>query len=269
MIESTGPDTEILLVNNHPPYYDVDNYLKGFSHPRVKVLDSGRNLSHILGTQFAEKFAQGDYLVRMDDDAVVPRNNWIEVMFKALNQFPDLAYIGLPPHGTPLPSVNRVITPAFTIVYVDFVLFTCVMFNRNMWKAHFILQPQGIYGYDDVYSAQIATQSGFKIAYLVSHPCEHLARASGNDPLYGAWKILYVTRATSVDFPAWGKRVKRITPQEEEYLRIWGFSPEQILEIKNLIAKKQRDSNTQKFSIPGSKTQVFSTRKSTNQVFHR
>lgn len=244
VIQSTDEQTELLLVNNHPPYPEVSLYLKNFRHPRVKVLDFGKNLSHILGTQYAEKQAQGDYLVRMDDDAVVPANDWILKMYEALNQFPELSYIGLPFRDIPLSGLNRLSKPGFTIEYSDMVLFTCVMFKRDIWRAHFVIPTQGIYGNDDVYSAQKAKELGFKVAYLVSHPCEHLARTPGSDPLYGVWKLFYALKKTYMDFPIWRRTVRRITPKEEEHMRGFGYSTKQIQEIKNLVTKNQNRFNS-------------------------
>jgi glycosyltransferase involved in cell wall biosynthesis len=237
VLQSTDNQTELLLVNNHPPYPEVSAYLKSFRHPRVKVLDFGRNLSHILGTQYAEKQAQGEYLVRMDDDAVVPRNNWIYAMCEALQRSPELAYVGLPFAKIPLSGMNRVSTPNFTIEYADTVLFTCVMFKRDVWRAHFVIPTQGIYGNDDNYSAQKAKELGLKLAYLVSHPCEHLERSSESDPLYGAWKLFYAFKSTQADFPVWRRSVSRITATEEQLMRGFGYSPGQIQEIRHLLSK--------------------------------
>jgi glycosyltransferase involved in cell wall biosynthesis len=237
VIESTDSDTEILLVNNHPPYQNVQTYLKGSIHPRVKILDPGKNLSHILGTQFAEKFAGGDYLVRMDDDAVLHKNNWIKAMSQALNQFSDLAYVGLPWPGISLTGVNRISTPEFTLEYADMVLFTCVMFQRSIWRSYFIIPQQGIYGNDDSYSAQKANQLGLKKAYLISHPCEHLGRTSECDPLYGAWKVFYAMNSTNADFGTWRNSISQINSQEENLLRQFGYPQDQIEQIKMIFSQ--------------------------------
>jgi Glycosyl transferase family 2. len=237
VIGSTDFDAEILIVNNHPPYQNVQTYLKGRIHPRVKIFDPGRNLSHILGTQFAEKFAAGDYLVRLDDDAVLPKNNWIQAMSQALNQFPDLAYVGLPWPGIPLTGVNRISTAEFTLEYADMVLFTCVMFKRSIWQSYFVIPQQGIYGNDDSYSAQKAHQIGLKIAYLVSHPCEHLGRTPECDPLYGAWKVFYAMNITTSDFETWRNSISQINPQEENLLRQFGYPQEQIEQIKTISSR--------------------------------
>ncbi len=237
VIESTDSDTEILLVNNHPPYPEVQTYLKGYIHQRVKILDPGKNLSHILGTQFAEKFAGGEYLVRMDDDAVLPKNNWINAMSQALNRFSDLAYVGLPWPGVLLTGNDRINTPEFTLEYADVVLFTCVMFRRSIWRSYFVIPQQGIYGNDDTYSAQKANQLGLKKAYLVSHCCEHLGRTPECDPLYGAWKVFYAMNSTNLGFEAWRNLISQINLQEENLLRQFGYPQDQIEQIKTVLSK--------------------------------
>lgn len=235
VLTTTDNEAEILLVNNHPPYPDVVAYLKGYSHPRVKVLDPGKNLSHILGTQYAEQYASGRYLIRMDDDAIVPNNNWIYAMRQALKHFPDLAFIGLPPQGFSLPGVNRVTAGDLVIEYHDFVLFTCVMFKRDLWKAHFIMPPQGVYGYDDGYASQKAMELGLKKAYLVSHPCLHLGRTKECDPLYGAWKLFYAIKRTDQDFAAWRKTISKLNEDDEKLMKDFGYPADQIAEIKKII----------------------------------
>lgn len=237
VVESTDSDTEILLVNNHPPYPEVQSYLKGYIHQRVKILDPGKNLSHILGTQFAEKFAGGEYLIRMDDDAVLPKNNWIHAMSQALNRFSDLAYVGLPWPGVPLTGNDRINTPEFTLEYADVVLFTCVMFRRSIWRSYFVIPQQGIYGNDDTYSAQKANQLGLKKAYLISHPCEHLGRTPECDPLYGAWKVFYAMNITNLNFEPWRNSMGKISLQEENLLRQFGYPQDQIEQIKTILSK--------------------------------
>lgn len=240
VLESTASNSELLLVNNHPPYQEVMAYLGALRHPRVTVLDPGQNLSHILGTQFAANRARGQYLVRMDDDCVVPNNNWIWALHQALNHFPDLAYIGLPWPGIAINGVGRATAPGIEIEYADFVLFTCVMFTRRLWQAHFILSPQGIYGNDDSRSAQIAARLGLKKGYLVSHPCKHLGRTSECDPLYGAWKLFYHQKITSLDFAVWRSSVTRLTPVEEAALREFGYPDSQIETIKTIFSQPAR-----------------------------
>ena len=240
VIESTDGHSEIILVNNHPPYPEVLAYLSQFHHPRVQILDPGQNLSHVLGTQFAVQHARGQYLIRMDDDCVVPRNNWAAAMAQALNHFRDLAYIGLPWPGIPLSGAQRASAPGITIEYADFVLFTCVMFRRQLWQAHFILPAQGIYGDDDSAAAQKAAALGLRRAYLVSHPCQHIGRTAECDSLYGAWKLLYHRKRTALDFAAWRRNVSEINPEEAALLGNFGYSEPQIEEIKTLIAKLVR-----------------------------
>lgn len=205
-LETTGSNTEIILINNHPPTKQAQEYLKQLHHPRLRILDPGKNLGCNLGFIYGAKQAKGKYLVKLDDDIIVPRNNWIEMMAKALQEVPDLAFVGLTPSDIRKNKVeSRIAKPEYTLECTKMVLFCCVMMKYSNWRKHFQTPAKyGLYGYDDVYCARKAKKLGLRIAYLASHVCQHLRRTNEADPLYRLWKNHYAHREkTRLDYPTW------------------------------------------------------------------
>ena len=56
---------------------------------------TGRNIGNFGEVNYQANHATGEYLIILDDDIIVPNNNWIEVMFQSLTEFPNLAYTAL------------------------------------------------------------------------------------------------------------------------------------------------------------------------------
>ena len=95
VLQTTDDDTEIILINNHPPHKTAMDYLQNLHHPRVIVLDPGRNIGNFEGFNYGALHARGENLIILDDDIIVPNNNWIHVMSQSLADFPNLAYTAL------------------------------------------------------------------------------------------------------------------------------------------------------------------------------
>jgi glycosyltransferase involved in cell wall biosynthesis len=236
-LETTNQETEILLINNHPPYPEAIQYLKSSNHPRVRILDPGRNIGCTFGFQLGAEWAVGEYIVKLDDDTLVPKSNWLEAMSRALTEFPYLAYVALALPIYPLEKCRAVMTPGYTLGFFDdCVLFSCMMIRKSLWKQHFVITDAGLYGGEELYYMQKANQLGLKKAYLLSHIGEHLGRTSKSDPLYGAWKVFYgFVKTTRLDYPEWRKSFS-LGPAEYKILKQIGYPDEQIEEIKILLA---------------------------------
>lgn len=233
-VKTTSEQTEIILVNNHPPYQDVQNYLKRIHHPRVRTVDPGCNLGCTIGFQYGAMRARGEYLVKLDDDTIVPSGqNWIKAMSQALKDFSELAYVGLVVPIYRLGRFPRVVRPLYTLeFYDDLVHFACIMINRTLWRTHFIINDQSLYGGDESFYAQKAAQLGMKKGYLVSHQCIHLARTIGSDPLYGAWKIFYLN-GNHLDFTKW-RQTFTLGPAELTVLKQFQYPADQIMILETL-----------------------------------
>ena len=235
---TTIESSEILLINNHPPYPEVESFLKSMKHPRIKVLDPGRNLGCTLGFQYGAERATGEYLVKLDDDTIVPNTNWIQAMYQALKDFPELAYVGLVVPMYRLGRFRQVVKPRYVLeFYEDKVHFACIMIKRSLWRIHFIIPSQSLYGDDEHFYMEKAKTLGMKKGYLVSHQCEHLARLPESDPLYGAWKIFYLANHTRADFAQWRKTFT-LGESEMRIFKQFNYPEDQIRLIKTILSKE-------------------------------
>lgn len=243
-INSTDSNTEIILVNNHPPYPNAIEYLNNIRHPRVKVLDPMKNIGNASGFNYGAVFAKGEFLVNLDDDIIVPNNNWIEAMAKPFEDFPNLAYVSLMWHGVKVklkqddPEFEQKIIykPDYTIYFDNrYVYFGCVMIKKNIWKKHFAHAVQDdLYGIDGYYQ-QKANSLGMKTAYLLSHVPEHLARTNDSDQLYGAYKVIYAYNVTKEDYYNWRKKKSHFTTYELQALRQFGYNNLEIAKLQKLF----------------------------------
>jgi glycosyltransferase involved in cell wall biosynthesis len=246
-INSTDTNTEIIVVNNHPPYQDVIEYLNNFQHPRVKVLDPRRNIGNAAGFNYGALHAQGEFLVILDDDIIVPNNDWIDAMAKTFDDFPDLAYVSLAWNAFKYPVKNNITQnpefkqkviykPGYTIYFENkFTIFGCVMIKKNIWKRHFVNVVTGdIYGIDGYYQ-QKANALGMKTAYLLSHEPVHLVRTDEADPLYGAYKVIYAFGVSKQDYPSWRLGKSQFTFNEQRALMQWGYNSFEIAKLQNVF----------------------------------
>jgi GT2 family glycosyltransferase len=236
-LRTTAKNTEIILVNNHPPYREVKQFLSALNHPRIKVWDPGRNLGCTTGFQYGASHARGQYVIKLDDDTIVPANNWIEAMFQVLQDYQDLAYVALVVPIYKLGRFAQAVRPQYTFeFYDDIVHFACMMIRRSLWLTHFQIANPLIYGDDESFYHHKAKELGLRKGYLVSHQCEHLARTPNSDPFYGAWKIFYLIGDTRDDCSQW-RQSFRIGDREMEVFRLFNYPKEQIQLLKTLLAQ--------------------------------
>ena len=238
---STDRNSEIILVNNHPPYEDALTFLREFKHPRVRLLDPGRNIGCMPGFQYGAEHAQGEYIVKLDDDVLVPRKNWTAAMYQALQDYPDLAYIALLPallRPTGRPQVRG---NGYKLEFRrSTILFWCMMIKRDLWKNHFFLTDLPLYGVGERDYERKANELGLRKAYLTSHVCTSLGRTEEADPLYGAWKLFYVKKKDQrSDFMTW-KKSFQLGPAEIEIMKRFGYPDQQIEEVRALLAAEQK-----------------------------
>lgn len=237
---STDQSSEIILINNHPPYTDAMTFLHEFKHPRVRILDPGQNIGCMPGFQYGAEHAQGQYLVKLDDDVLVPNKNWTAAMYQALKDFPKLAYVALLPaaiQGHPRQQVKKA---GYTLEFRrSTILFWCMMIDKQLWRKHFYLTDLPLYGVGERHYERKANKLGLKKAYLTSHICTSLGRTEESDPLYGAWKLFYVKKKEArSDFETWKKSFV-LGPAEAEIMRRFGYPEHQIAEVRTLLSAAQ------------------------------
>lgn len=237
--KTASEDSEILLINNHPLYTDVQVYLKKINLPRVKVLDPGKNIGCIPGFQFGAAHATGEYLIKLDDDIIVPKGNWLSAMAHALADFPELAYIALIEPSYRVKIKNRTTRPEYTIEFHDgFVMFGCMMIKKSLWQSNFIIKTDQIYGIGEYQYMLKAKEIGLKKAYLISHVCKHLGRTPAGDPLYGAWKLFFGKRITKLPYEEWRHKFT-FSDADIKIMSQFGYPQDQIHEIQNMLKEVQ------------------------------
>lgn len=239
VLASTADDTEIILVNNHPPFPDVISFLQGRIHPRVRVVDPGCNLGPFDGQQYGRRQARGEYLVHVDDDTIVPSNDWLCAMRNALGDHAQLAYVSLP--WEPAPPTNIKDVPVIkgsnyelAICNVDV---PCTMLSAELWAREFShLQMNRFYFGTRFYYYQRAKKIGRTSGYLISHWVHHLGRTAEADLLYGAWKVLYAKKITRKDYAGW-RQQEGLTKKCIHVLENFGYPPEELLAMQELLKK--------------------------------
>ncbi|MGH0945611.1 glycosyltransferase family 2 protein [Bacillus mycoides] len=239
VIQSTDFDTEIILINNHPPYNEVAQYLANISHPRIIILDPGKNIGNLEGFNYGANYAKGENLIILDDDIIVPNNNWIDNMSRSLDDFPNLGYVSLMAKHSELfifnnneQLKNEIINKKdySILITTDMVIFGCVMLKRDLWERYFSkIKLEIMVLYDiDLYYKMVAEKNGLDTGYIVSHLADHLGRSEESDFAYGVWKVLYVYGLVFEDYGEWRRDKKNITSMEEEVLIKFGYTKEQI-----------------------------------------
>ena len=242
VLTSTGGDSEIILVNNHPPYEEVLTFLQELNHPKVRVLDPGRNLGCMPGFQYGAEHARGEYIVKLDDDVLVPRKNWTAAMYQALQDYPTLAYVALLPAPVRAGGHPQVKRNGYSLEFRrSTILFWCMMINKELWKKHFYLTDLPLYGVGERDYERKANELGLRKAYLISHVCTSLGRTEEANPLYGAWKLFYVKKKDQrSDFLTW-KKTFQLGPAEVEIMKRFGYPDQQIEEVRTLLAAEQQE----------------------------
>ncbi len=241
-LDTTDKKTEILLVNNHPPYQEALSFLKKFKHPRVRVLDPGKNIGCMPGFQFGAERSKGQYIVKLDDDVIVPDKDWIQGMYQALTDYPKLAYVALKPAVIKSERKERSFKRNYSLEFRrETIIFWCMMIKKSLWRSHFVMNNLPLYGVGERFYERKASQMGLKKAYLTSHICTSLGRTKESDPLYGAWKLFYVKmKDKRASFEEW-QRFFTIGDKEAEIMHRFGYPTEQIAEVRDLLIEVQQE----------------------------
>jgi glycosyltransferase involved in cell wall biosynthesis len=239
VLDTSGEETEIILVNNHPPFDDVISFLRGDIHSRVRVVDPGRNLGPFDGQQYGRQRAGGRFLVHVDDDTIVPRSDWLEAMRNALVDHEKLAFVSLfwmtelPADIAQAPVLEG---SNYRLVFWN-VDVPCTMLEGQLWKKEFSNLSMNRYYYGTrFFYHKRAKQLGKRGGYLISHWARHLSRSIDSDLLYGAWKVLYAKRDTDLDYGSWRLKEK-LDAIEVKALLKFGYVQVQLEQLQEAIKK--------------------------------
>lgn len=242
VLSSTGDDAEVILVNNNPPFPEVMSFLREQIHPRVRVVDPGRNLGPFDGQQFGRHQARGRYLVHVDDDVIVPQNDWLQAMKNALSDHEKLAYVSLP--WKPASPTNIKNAPVirgsnYQLVYCN-VDVLCTMMEGELWENEFSSLKMNKYYFGTRFLYYGGAQKiGKTCGYIISHWVNHLGRTVESDLLYGAWKVLYAKKITKNDYTRWREQ-EVLSKESIDVLRAFGYPSEQLSLIEKTFSNKSK-----------------------------
>jgi O-antigen biosynthesis protein len=102
---------EVVILDN-ASVDDTPSYLETFNE-RIKFVHTGKNLGFVGGNNFASKYADGEYLVFLNNDTE-PREGWLEALQKTFEIFPDTGIA-----GAKLIYANNLLQEAGGIIFND------------------------------------------------------------------------------------------------------------------------------------------------------
>ena len=190
--QNTTGNYEHVLVYNYPPDPDVREYI---DQSGATVLDPLENIGCHRGFNFAfvRRDQHFDYVVKLDDDTVVPKN-WNKPMMDVLDQDVKLAYLS---------SINdnakqggnfierKIGDHVIEIPRVGCVGFSCVMFPIRTLNEIGILSKVGtLYGGEELDFLERVRDAGKYGAYIKGITALHLGNEN-RDMDYVLWKYVY------------------------------------------------------------------------------
>ncbi len=147
---------------------------------------------------------KGEHLIKMDNDVVVHRSGWVDLLEEAISRQPKIGIIGLKrkdlEENPNLPITdhyksNLIMLPQqkgqrwIVVEEVKHVMGTCQMYNSALIdKIGGLYQMEGIYGFDDSLASIRCSMAGFMNVFLPSVDIDHIDNG-GTD--YTEWKKGY------------------------------------------------------------------------------
>lgn len=192
---------DLFVINNGNSQKTLD-YLKIVQdiHHEITVLYNTKNVGTARAINQAWKHRKPDqYAIKMDNDVIIYRNDWVEQMVDAMKRMPEIGILGLkrkdcwenPDHEDKYYKSELVMTPHepghkwIVIEKVNHVIGTCQMYSPALLeKIGYMYQPT-LYGWDDVIAAYKCRAAGFINAFLPHIEIDHIDEGGGE---YQGWK---------------------------------------------------------------------------------
>lgn len=219
VLKNTTVDFEYILVNNHPPYEGVTEYLEKIKkeNENVILIDPGENIGCHEGYNLAFTKAKGDFIVKLDDDTILPDDKqWAQKMIKAFEEEWELAYLSADIDTAKQNNKYRKVDygngTILEIPETGIVGFACVMFPKKIIDRFGKFKGTGLYGREDQYYSLLAKENGLIFAHFPPVKVKHIGKSydfDSND-LYAQWKYDYgYLQITSVPFDEFLSRRKK------------------------------------------------------------
>lgn len=204
VLEKTGGDFEVILVDNHSLDNRSREYIANIKNDKVIIVDKEKNLGCHEAINAGIEVATGDYYVKLDDDTFIVTQDWNLKLIDILNENDNIAYIA--PncnvrHNYPYEEIGD-----FQSVPGGTVGFSCVMIPKTtyelfgplksrVWQTNEV-QNESLYGGEELYYAQLAQRHVMKYGYAKDVYCEHMGNEF-RDILYVVWKWGYGYRGST------------------------------------------------------------------------
>jgi GT2 family glycosyltransferase len=218
VFKNTTIDFEYILVNNHPPYEGVAEYLKKVEeeNKNIVLIDPGENIGCHEGYNLAFAKAKGSFIVKLDDDTILPDDKeWAQKMIKAFEKEPKLAYLSADIDAKQN-NVYRKIDYGDEIILevpeTGMVGFACVMFPKKIIDEFGKFKGIGLYGREDQYYSRLAREKELTFAHFPPVKVKHIGKSYDSDSkdLYAQWKYDYgYLQMTSIPFGEFYNRNKK------------------------------------------------------------
>lgn len=146
--------------------------------PEVLFLSCSRNLGRGKGTNLGLQLAEGEYLVILDDDLVLPEE-WLKKMVKALKTVPQVGWLStnLKEEGVLEESIDNPYVQTFDGIKIETppgVGGWCIAMKKSVYEKLGALQEDRYYGGIDKEYYQQAINQGLLVGYVQDIVGEHL-----------------------------------------------------------------------------------------------
>ena len=200
--ETVNERHTVYLIDNGSDDPEVWDTLMYYAEKNInwKVLSLPENIGTARGINQAIRARQkGQHVVKMDNDVVIHKKDWVEDMIEAIEREPKIGVIGLkrvdlweePSHPNPDYRSELVMLPHLMGQYwiviekVHHCIGTCQMYNSALLDRIGYLWQPSLYGYDDVLMSHRSSVAGFWNCFLPHIKIEHID--PGGTP-YADWK---------------------------------------------------------------------------------
>lgn len=217
----------LIIVDNNSceATHNVYSWLQEFVYDTCLVADKSWDIEIIrlkenFGTAGAinraiRELEEGEYFIKMDNDVVFHKNNWVEEMEETMRRMPKIGVLGLkrrdvcesayalnPDQRSRLLEVPHQPGEKWYVVeQCKHVMGTCTMLSPELIKrVGYFFQMDGLYGFDDSLMCVRAAKAGYINAFMHGIDIDHIDPGGTN---YTKWKEEYahkmITRYAEVE----------------------------------------------------------------------
>lgn len=200
-ISLSSEDREIIIIDNHSPDIKTAkflDYLEDAKVPNLKIIDAGSNIGCHAGFALGFNYAEGDYLVKLDDDTEIKTKNWDKKMIKVFEKNPDVAFLA--PHSNVEQGGLVVKHDGFDEKAEGVLGFSLMMIPRKNYElfgatldtlsTQYLNKETRLYGGEELFLATKAKQFNMRYGYAPNVEIFHMDNEH-RPVCYVLWKEYY------------------------------------------------------------------------------